>query len=65
MPLYEYDCPKCGQSFEKLVRSSANADKIVCPHCSSPYAAKKLSTFVMMGSPTRSGTNPALRLGGG
>lgn len=65
MPLYEYDCPKCGQSFEKLVRSSANAENAVCPHCSSPYAAKKLSTFVMMGTPTRGSTTAVPRIGGG
>jgi len=65
MPLYEYDCPKCGHSFEKLVRSTANAEKAVCPQCSSPYAAKKLSTFVMMGGPAQSGAAAAPRIGGG
>jgi len=65
MPLYEYDCPKCGHSFEKLVRSSANAEKAVCPHCSSPYAAKKLSSFAMMSGPARSGTAAVPRIGGG
>jgi len=43
MPLYEYVCPKCGQSFEKLV-SFASADRPQsCPSCGHDKAAKQIS----------------------
>jgi putative FmdB family regulatory protein len=35
MPIYEYVCPTCGQSFEKLVRGGRNARdaSVSCPTC--------------------------------
>ncbi|HEY3291376.1 MAG TPA: zinc ribbon domain-containing protein [Anaerolineae bacterium] len=44
MPIFEYDCAACGVSFEKLVRSSANADKIACPKCASREVTRRMST---------------------
>lgn len=33
MPMYEYNCSKCGQRFE-LLRSAAERDQTSqCPHC--------------------------------
>ncbi len=45
MPIYEYDCPACGVTFEKLVRNSANASKVTCPRCNSRKVKKRMSTF--------------------
>ncbi len=46
MPIFEYACDECGETFEKLIRSfSARAEKIVCPACGSTRVNKKLSTF--------------------
>ncbi len=45
MPIYEYDCPTCGVSFEKLVRSTASASKVTCPRCNSRKVKKRMSTF--------------------
>lgn len=45
MPLYEFDCLSCGQSFEKLVRSAAAVNEVVCPVCGQRHIQKKLSTF--------------------
>lgn len=50
MPLYEFDCPGCGRSFEKLVRSAAGVDQVVCPVCGNRHVKKKLSTFAVRGS---------------
>ncbi|MBL8160338.1 MAG: zinc ribbon domain-containing protein [Anaerolineae bacterium] len=50
MPLYEYQCPDCQESFEKLVRSSAAADSVSCPTCGSAHPRRKLSTFAVKGS---------------
>ncbi len=43
MPIYEYDCNNCGVFFERLVRSSAHADKIACPKCNSRKITRRMS----------------------
>lgn len=40
MPLYEYDCKKCGSEFELLVRMS---DTPQCPDCKSEQLEKRFS----------------------
>ena len=45
MPIYEYDCQSCGDSFDKLVRSTATVTKVTCPACSSGEVKKRLSLF--------------------
>jgi putative FmdB family regulatory protein len=43
MPIYEYACPDCQQSFEKLV-SVGNKDKPVpCPTCGKDSPRKKVT----------------------
>ena len=37
MPLYDYDCPACGQDFEKRVKIS-EADAVICPNCGGTHA---------------------------
>lgn len=45
MPIYEYRCPKCGYSFERL-RSMKDADSdLQCPKCDSPKVDRQFSTF--------------------
>jgi len=62
MPLYEYNCPKCGHKFEELTRS-ADADKIKCPQCGTK-AARQFSTFGVSMAPSHSHTPPAGGCGG-
>jgi len=51
MPIYEYECNQCGESFEKMVRFS-EADQIpACPKCESKHTRKKISTVVSFGAP--------------
>jgi putative FmdB family regulatory protein len=51
MPIYEYTCKDCGDSFEKLVRTMSDVGgKIVCPTCGSKNAARALSVFAAQGS---------------
>jgi len=45
MPLFEFVCSECSQSFEELVRSSSNISEVSCPICGSRDIAKKISTF--------------------
>ena len=43
MPIYEYQCKKCGNAFEALV---PNADaKAACDQCGSKQVVKQLSVF--------------------
>lgn len=50
MPLYRFECEKCGHRFEELV-SFSKRDQVVCPHCAgstrvlvSSFAAQTGST---------------------
>jgi putative FmdB family regulatory protein len=47
MPLYEFDCAKCGEQFEELVLSSKPEAiaEVVCPECGSHKVTKKVSTI--------------------
>jgi putative FmdB family regulatory protein len=45
MPLYEFECDKCGVDFEELVRSSTAVDEVTCPKCGERQVHKKVSTF--------------------
>jgi putative FmdB family regulatory protein len=52
MPLYEYQCKKCGETFEML-RSIRNADSdLECPHCHSDKIERMISTFATGGCGT-------------
>jgi putative FmdB family regulatory protein len=44
MPLFEYECKKCGHQFETLVMGST---KPTCPSCNSLRLEKLLSTFAV------------------
>lgn len=35
MPIYDFECKKCGRRFEELVSSYKNSDKVVCVECGS------------------------------
>lgn len=45
MPIYEFDCPDCGEPFEELMRSAEAVKDVVCPTCGGRKVKKKLSTF--------------------
>lgn len=45
MPIFEFECSKCGETFEKLVRSGNTVVTIECPSCHSHRAKKKISSF--------------------
>jgi len=62
MPIYEFQCEKCGKDSELLIRSS-NWQGTKCPHCGSEKIAKKFSTFASAGTST--GTSPGPKSSGG
>lgn len=45
MPIFEFVCLDCGDSFDKLVKSSYAITDINCPSCDSQDIKKKLSLF--------------------
>ena len=44
MPLFEYKCDECGQTFEKLVTRET---PVACPHCGGGIVTKLLNTFAV------------------
>ena len=50
MPLYEFDCTECNNSFEDLIRSNDEILNVICPLCGSESTKKKISTFATKGS---------------
>ena len=57
MPIYEFQCPGCGQIFDKLMRFS-DADQVpVCPHCGEKDTRKQITAGAMIGG--SSGGNSA------
>lgn len=49
MPLYEYQCNKCGKEFEKMVRFTEASLNPACPSCQSQDTKKKISSFASVG----------------
>jgi len=49
MPLYEYTCRSCAQSFELLVRGN---DTLQCPSCTSTELERRSSVFAARTSGT-------------
>ena len=45
MPLYEYFCPTCNDTFEQLRPAQKADEAIVCPDCQQPSAQRVLSLF--------------------
>jgi putative FmdB family regulatory protein len=56
MPIYEYQCKKCGKRFEMLRRMSDADSKLQCPSCYSEHVERQFSTFAAGGcGPSASG----------
>lgn len=57
MPIYEFQCRKCGAEFELLMRLSDGADTVSCPACESGDVVRLLSICTGgSGSRERSGS---------
>lgn len=50
MPMYEYVCSECGQSFDKMMRFSELDQQPACPTCGSQNTRKQISLFASSGS---------------
>ena len=49
MPIYEYECKKCGKIFEIYQRLSEKGQNIKCPTCGAEKPAKRVSSFSSCG----------------
>ena len=49
MPLYEYRCGDCGNTFEILRRMKDADDQMECPKCGSSKVERQFSTFAAGG----------------
>ena len=45
MPIYEYQCRKCGKIFEKIQKMSERGNSLTCPYCGGKKPEKILSSF--------------------
>ena len=54
MPIYDYECKKCGHRFEYLHKASADAAP-ACPECGAEDAAKMPTSFAVSKSPSFGG----------
>jgi len=45
MPIFEYKCQKCGETFESFIRRTTAATPPVCPACGSQDAERLFSVF--------------------
>jgi putative FmdB family regulatory protein len=45
MPLYEYECRKCGELVEVLWRRPEDEEGLTCPACGGSELHRKLSAF--------------------
>jgi putative FmdB family regulatory protein len=45
MPIYEYECRKCGERFEVLQRMNEDNSKVRCPRCNTDKPRRVLSIF--------------------
>lgn len=48
MPIFEFQCRKCSEEFERVVFES-DADSVTCPQCGSTDTKKQFSVFARSG----------------
>lgn len=59
MPIYEYKCEKCETRFEKLVRRTADEDRLSCPSCGERHLSQEYSTFSARANGTAAAPAPS------
>ncbi|HEY5976101.1 MAG TPA: zinc ribbon domain-containing protein [Geobacteraceae bacterium] len=63
MPIYEYRCNNCQESFSLLQKMGASVEGTSCPRCGSPEVTRQISACAVGGSSNASG--PSCSMGGG
>jgi putative FmdB family regulatory protein len=65
MPLYEYQCQHCRESFEKIVRFYEAEQLPTCPNCGSTDTRKKISAAAALGGSSSGSSGGGCGSGGG
>ena len=52
MPIYEYQCPRCGEKFEVRQAMGEGGSDLSCPKCHAPNPKRVFSSFFSPGSST-------------
>jgi len=55
VPLYEFTCTDCGETFEELVAASLDTLGVTCPDCGSEKVEKLVSRFASTGASSANG----------
>lgn len=45
MPIYEYECQKCGEKFEQYRPLSASDEAVKCPRCEAEHPKRHFSFY--------------------
>jgi putative FmdB family regulatory protein len=45
MPLFEFHCPECKETFEELLRNVEQSDEVECPTCGNAKVERLQSGF--------------------
>ncbi len=53
MPLYEFICLKCAQTFDELRSMDDRGEPAVCPNCGAEQTRRGVSSFAAFGSGER------------
>jgi len=61
MPVYEYQCARCGERFSLLQPMSAPREGNACPRCGARQTRRLISSF----STTQTGSSPSSACGPG
>jgi putative FmdB family regulatory protein len=67
MPLFEFQCEECDETFEELLRRSDEATQVRCPACGSARVRRLQSGFATVGTSSGSVASPpsSCSIGGG
>ena len=63
MPIYEYRCQTCGDTFEKFLPSMTARQDFSCPACGSAQIKRAISLFARSGAASGGGGQAAPNCG--
>jgi putative FmdB family regulatory protein len=64
MPIYEYLCSQCRESFSLLRKMGAGEEQTICPKCGSSEVTRQISACAV-GSSGSQPAGPSCGIGGG
>ena len=59
MPLYEFECTRCSERFEEILRNLEQAAEVTCPECGCEDVERLQSGFATIGGSGGEGVSPA------